>query len=56
MYLVKVWTYTYTRPAITKYYEFDNLEEAKKFADERAKQGRIKGYEFDIMIYEATNY
>ena len=55
-FVVRVWTYNGHRPAVTKYYEFNDIDEAKAFADERVLKAKNGGYEFDIMIYEATNY
>jgi hypothetical protein len=40
----------------TDFWEFETLEEAKDFADWKAKQLKKYGYEFDVQIYELTNY
>lgn len=40
----------------TNYFEINDKEEAVAYADKRAKQAREDGYEFDISIYEITNY
>ena len=37
-------------------YEFETLDEAKEFADWKADNLRKHGYEFDVRIYELTNY
>ena len=36
--------------------EFDDLEEAKAYADRRANYMREQGLEYDVRIYQLTNY
>lgn len=38
------------------FWEFETVEDAKDFADYKADQLRKNGYEFDVRIYELTNY
>ena len=37
------------------FWEFETQEEAKDFAEWKAKKLKEHGYEFDVMIYELTN-
>lgn len=39
-----------------KYTEFDELYEAQEYADKQAKYFDEEGLEFDIRIYQLTNY
>ena len=55
-YIVRVW-YKAHRPIKTQYHEFNELDEAVEYANKKADSLRpIKDIEFDVMIYEATNY
>ena len=40
----------------TEFREFDDLEEAKAYADRIAASYKRLGIEFDVRIYELTNY
>lgn len=55
MWLVYEW-HEWNRVAEEEYKEFDELSDAKEYADERAKFLRSQGFEFDIKIYQLTNY
>ena len=54
-FLVKAWKMK-DHQSKTDFWEFETLEEAKDFADWKAKQLKKYGYEFDVQIYELTNY
>lgn len=55
MWLVYEWS-EWNRCFDEKYREFDELEEAKEYADERSEYLGKHGFEFDIRIYQLTNY
>lgn len=55
MWLVYEWR-EWNRCIDEKYREFDELEDAKEYADERAEYLGKNGFEFDIRIYQLTNY
>ena len=42
--------------AETHTWSFDELDEAKDFADWKTSNLKKRGYEYDVAIYERTNY
>jgi len=40
----------------TDFREFAELEDAKAYADRRARYYKVQGIEFDVRIYQLTNY
>lgn len=56
MYIVRVWI-NRKRETITEYLEFADLENAVNYADWKASELRHQhDVEFDVMIFESTNY
>ena len=58
-FIVVSWHYDESvRPhsSITEYKDFDELEEAIEYADQRAKELKEDGVEYDVSIYERTKY
>lgn len=58
-YIIKFWyqpkSASYT-PSKTEYFEAMELEDAKRIADKWAEQAKAFGLEYDVTIYEITNY
>lgn len=54
-YIVKVWVLKDYSP-VTEYIEKDELIEAQEYADKRAAEAKEAGFEFDVAIYELTNF
>ena len=54
-YIVRVWMSGFGNESVN-YFEIADKEEAVAYAEKRARQARESGYEFDVTIYEVTNY
>ena len=57
-YIVRVWTWEdYPQGnRRTSYYEFFEKDDAIAYAEKEAKELKATDYEYDIEIYELTNY
>lgn len=60
-YIVKVYYWTKDNKANNEYFEFMELDDAKRFSDSEAEELRAKEENreingFSVLIYEITNY
>lgn len=55
-YILRAWSQSASGKCETKYYEFEELELAKTSADTLVQVYKHLGKEYDIAIYEITNY
>ncbi|MBQ6679511.1 MAG: hypothetical protein IJM76_05755 [Lachnospiraceae bacterium] len=54
-YIVRVWLMK-DRVPTTEYVEMDDLDDAQAYAARRVYEARKDGLEFDVIIYERTNF
>ena len=54
-YIVRVYLEGFGNKSVN-YFEIGDKDEAVAYANKRAEWARQGGYEFDITIYEITNY
>ena len=55
-YIVRIGTCKENEPPTWTYEEFFELEDAKEYANYRATKCKESDLDFDISIYEITNY